>query len=567
MKTIRIALAQINPVMGDFQGNIRKVIAQVEAVKAAGLDFVVFPEMVLCGYPPEDLLHRQGFVAETEAALDQVAYSTKHMTAVVGYAYQQEDKVYNAAALLHDAENVAVYNKIELPNYGVFDEKRYFSPGTKPLIFVYAGVRMAVTICEDIWIEEGQVQYFLREQQVDVILNLSASPFHAGKIEQRIQRLTQTAKKTKAYVCYVNLVGGQDELVFDGGSMALTPTGEILAAGARFQETLLVTEIQLAAPKTHSQFPAAVVISSESKSELPEKIVCNPKLPQLSRLEEVYAALIMGTRDYVHKNGFSKVVLGLSGGIDSALVAALAVTALGAENVIAVTMPSEISSAETRADAELQAKQLGIRFMTIPINPMLAAFVESLQDAFGPGEPGIEHENLQARIRGNILMALSNRFGWLVLTTGNKSETAVGYCTLYGDMAGGFAVIKDVPKTLVYALADFINAKAPGKRIVQSIIDRPPTAELRPNQKDQDSLPPYAQLDEIIKAYVEEDRDPSEIKKMGFALEIISQSVRLVDRSEYKRRQAPPGVKITPKAFGRDRRLPLTNRYQSGFSK
>jgi len=567
MRTLRFALAQVNPTMGDFAVNTRKIRDMLSQAKTAGIDLVIFPEMALCGYPPEDLLHRTAFLDGNQQALTSLLPHTSEMTAIVGFAHHAGKHVYNSAAVLHDGKIAAIYNKIELPNYGVFDEKRYFTPGERPLLIDYAGKRGALTICEDIWIEGGKAEAYIQNHHVDIILNLSASPFHAGKIDLRRQMLSQLAKRTQTFIGYVNLVGGQDELVFDGGSMVIDPSGNIVTSGAHFQETLLLVQIQLNTRDVLHTSVSSASIQCKSFVSKPGRSIANVRVAEPSWLEEIYSALVLGTQDYVRKNGFEKVVIGLSGGIDSALTAAIAVDALGSDNVVGVTMPSVYTSPETRSDAECLADNLALKLLTIPIKSILASYQESLQDVFGAGNPGIEHENLQARIRGNILMALSNRFGWLVLTTGNKSETAVGYCTLYGDMAGGFAVIKDVPKTLVYELVRYVNQKAGYIVIPQSIIDRPPTAELRPNQRDEDSLPPYPVLDKILKAYVEEDLEPDAIIARGFGKQVVMDSIRLVDQSEYKRRQAPPGVKITPKAFGRDRRLPITNHFRQNLPK
>jgi NAD+ synthase (glutamine-hydrolysing) len=554
MNTIRVAIAQINPTVGDFNGNVEKIANAITKAKESCADVVTFPELAICGYPPEDLLLRHKFLQDNRDALEKIAKQTEGIAVIIGFADCVDGKVYNSSALINNKHIISIYHKIELPNYGVFDEKRYFTPGDKCLIFEIKGIPISVNICEDIWIKGSIVEDHVRNNNVKVVLNISSSPFHAGKLAQRRDIITDFARRTNAYVCYNNLVGGQDELVFDGGSLIITPNGELIARAKRFEEEILIADIE--------------INNSDKVDVTPNSDNCPSKIsgviaPELDRVEEVYSALVIGTRDYMRKNGFKKVVLGLSGGIDSSLTAAIAVDALGKENVVGVTMPSQYTSNETRSDAEILAENLDIQFMTIPINPMFVAYAEALKVPLGDSAPGIEMENLQARIRGNILMALSNKFGWLVFTTGNKSETAVGYCTLYGDMAGGFAVIKDVPKTLVYELSEYVNKKAQKEIIPQSVIDRPPTAELRPNQKDEDSLPPYAILDPILRAYVEDDKSLSEIVAHGFNIDTVRDVIRMVDRSEYKRRQAPPGVKITPKAFGRDRRLPISNRYRS----
>ncbi|HGJ66255.1 TPA: NAD+ synthase [bacterium] len=553
MPTLRVALAQINPTVGDFKNNIDKIVNAIEQAKEACADVITFPELSLCGYPPEDLLLRPKFMRDNRNALESVIEHTEDIIAVIGFADLMDGNVYNSAALINNCKLVSIYHKVELPNYGVFDEKRYFTSGNGCLTFDINGIKASVNICEDIWIKGSKVEDCVRDNNVKVTLNLSSSPFHAGKLSLRRDILASFARRTNTYVCYNNLVGGQDELVFDGGSLIVSPQGQIIASAKRFEEEILITDIDINGSD-----------NIELKTKDAECSIYHPTIaPELGRIEEVYDALVLGTRDYIRKNGFKKVILGLSGGIDSSITAAIAVSALGKENVIGVTMPSQYTSSETRSDAQILAEKLGIQFMTIPISPVFTTYLDILKEPFGEGKAGIEVENLQARIRGNILMALSNKFGWLVLTTGNKSETAVGYCTLYGDMAGGFAVIKDVPKTLVYELSEYFNKKNNAEIIPESVFKRPPTAELRPNQKDEDSLPPYPILDPILRAYVEEDKSIDDIISYGFNAETVKDVIRLVDRSEYKRRQAPPGVKITPKAFGRDRRLPITNRYRS----
>jgi NAD+ synthase (glutamine-hydrolysing) len=565
MSTIRIALAQINSTVGDLEGNVAKIIAAMERARDAEADIVTFPELAVCGYPPEDLLLKPGFLRDSRNSIDEIARQNEGIISLVGFAYAVNGNVYNAAALINNMHIANIYHKIELPNYGVFDEKRYFTPGSGCLPLEMNETTITVNICEDIWIEGSEVEYCTINNRAGVALNISASPFHAGKLALRRDIIASFAKRTKAFVCYNNMVGGQDELVFDGGSVVVDPQGDVVASARRFEEDLLVTDIPI---DEDSQDHAGSdllrsrqrIILSSSRYGDREGIPAS-RAPELGRLEEIHQALILGTRDYVRKNGFEEVVIGLSGGIDSSLTTAIAVDALGNDNVIGVTMPSQYTSQETRSDAERVAENMGIRLITVPVKPIFSSYLDALQKPFGQGDPGVENENLQARIRGNILMALSNRFGWLVLTTGNKSETAVGYCTLYGDMAGGFAVIKDVPKTLVYELAQYVNEKSAREAIPRSVLERPPTAELKPDQKDEDSLPSYYILDPILEAYVEKDKSSDEIIASGFDAEVIREVIRMVDRSEYKRRQAPPGVKITPKAFGKDRRLPITNRY------
>lgn len=565
MSTVRIALAQINSTVGDLEGNAAKIIAAMERARDSEADIVTFPELAVCGYPPEDLMLKPGFLRDSRNAIDEIARQNEGIVSLVGFAYAANGNVYNAAALLNNMHIVNIYHKVELPNYGVFDEKRYFTPGSGCLPFEINGATITVNICEDIWIEGSEVEYCTINNNAAVVLNISSSPFHAGKLALRRDIIASFARRTRAFVCYNNMVGGQDELVFDGGSAVVSPQGDVVASARRFEEDLLVTDIEI--DENSQDHAGSDLLSSRQRITLDSsgyrdrRGVPASRAPELSRLEEIHQALVLGTRDYMHKNGFEKAVIGLSGGIDSSLTAAIAVGALGNGNVIGVTMPSQYTSQETRSDAERVAENLGIRLITVPVKPIFSSYLDVLQEPFGQGEPGIENENLQARVRGNILMALSNRFGWLVLTTGNKSETAVGYCTLYGDMAGGFAVIKDVPKTLVYELAQYVNEKSGREAIPRSVLERPPTAELKPDQKDEDSLPPYSMLDPILEAYVEEDKSSDEIIASGFDAKIVGEVIRMVDRSEYKRRQAPPGVKITPKAFGRDRRLPITNRY------
>jgi NAD+ synthase (glutamine-hydrolysing) len=540
---MRVALAQINPTVGDLRGNLERITAFAERAREAGAALVVFPELALSGYPPEDLLLNPLFVSECRAVLEEAARRCTGVVAVVGFPEGSGDAVHNAAALLRDGVVAGISRKTELPNYGVFDEHRYFAPGAGALAADLCSSNCLITVCEDIWVDGGAVERQAREQHPGLVLNLSASPFHAGKLVQRHEVAARFARSARAPVCYVNLVGGQDELVFDGGSFVMTAGGRLVAAAQRFAEDLLVVDL---APGIGEELVP---------------VCAAPMGAVWDRIDEIHAALVLGTRDYLGKNRFSKAVIGLSGGIDSALTAAIAVQALGADRVVGVSMPSRFNSGETREDAARVARNLGIRFLEIPIQGVYAGYLDLLGGPFGPGEPGVAGENLQARVRGNILMALSNRFGWLVLTTGNKSETAVGYCTLYGDMAGGFAVIKDVPKTLVWELAARVNQRAGRELIPASTIARVPSAELRPDQRDEDSLPPYAVLDAILAAYVEELRSPAEIVALGFDPQVVERVVRLVDGSEYKRRQAPPGVKITPRAFGRDRRLPITNRW------
>ncbi|MFO7600677.1 MAG: NAD+ synthase [Candidatus Desulfacyla sp.] len=566
MPVIRIAQAQINTTVGDFSRNSAKIIDVIRHARDQGVELITFPELSVCGYPPEDLLLKRGFLYENLAALEQIREQTDGITAVVGHADYQDGKVYNAASVFQGRKRAAIYHKIELPNYGVFDEKRYFTRGSRSVVFEMNRIRFFLTICEDIWIEGGFQETTVKNADVDVIINISASPFHAGKLDLRLRTAARFARMGEAFFCFNNLIGGQDELVFDGGSFVMDPQGKVVARAKRFEEDVLVADIQIEASRTpQMKGPAeeaeALSVPLGSYEDHPRGELFPPVTGADGRLDEIYQALVLGTRDYVIKNGFKKAVIGLSGGIDSALTAVIAVDALGPENVVGVTMPSQYTSGETLGDAGRLARNLEIQLITVPIGEIYQAYLHATHEILDNTRHGIAHENIQARIRGNILMALSNENGWLVLTTGNKSEIAVGYCTLYGDMAGGFAVIKDVPKTVVFELSERVNHFRGREIIPESIIVRPPSAELRPDQKDEDSLPPYAMLDRILHAYVEEDKAPHEIMAEGFDREVVKDVIRMVNLNEYKRRQGPPGVKITPKAFGRDRRLPITNAY------
>jgi len=570
MGILRIAQAQINVTVGDLGGNAAKIARFIDEARQKNVDIVIFPELAISGYPPEDLLLKKQFVEHCRHSLEELIPKTTGITAVVGLPDQQDGNVYNAAALMHDGELIDVYHKMELPNYGVFDEKRYFTRGTRPVVFAMEEFRFMLTICEDIWINGGVVESHARNMGANACLCISASPFYAGKLDIRQNKIAAGfATRTDTLLFYNNLVGGQDELVFDGSSMVVAPDGKLLARGKRFAEELFITDItESDIPKTtypsstapDDPAPILAPLSGRKQTQTPH-VINDP----MDRIEEIYWALILGTHDYVTKNGFSKVVIGFSGGIDSSLTAVIAAHAIGTENVTGITMPSQYTSDETFSDAELLAENLGVKILTVPIKEIYADYAGELGPHLGKGDLGVTGENLQARIRGNILMAFSNYRGTLVLTTGNKSETAVGYCTLYGDMAGGFAVIKDVPKTVVYEVCEFINDQSGREVIPQTVITRPPSAELKPDQKDSDSLPPYDVLDPILHAYVEEDMGPEEIAELGFDLDLVFEVARMVDLNEYKRRQAPPGIKITPKAFDRDRRLPITNRYLFGL--
>ena len=566
MATLRIAQAQINTTVGNFSGNSEKIIQAIASARRQDVDIITFPELSVCGYPPEDLLLKRGFLRDNMEVLHNIKKHTEDMAAIVGYADYHEGKVYNAAALLHNGTLKATYHKIELPNYGVFDEKRYFERGSHHPVFEIGQMLFTITICEDIWIDGGISEQIAAAANADIVFNISASPFHAGKTDMRLHAADRFAKHTGSYVFFNNLIGGQDELVFDGGSFVVDPEGRVISRAARFREEILITDIEIptgrnASKGERSEHDKATLFSLNMRPHAQKKEVEKRIAEKSTRLEEIYEALTLGARDYVQKNGFRKVLIGLSGGIDSALTAAIAVDALGKENVVGVTMPSQYTSRETFTDAERLAGNLHIELITAPIKEIYQSYLDAGTTILDNAKHGIAHENMQARIRGNILMALSNRFGWLVLTTGNKSEIAVGYCTLYGDMAGGFAVIKDVPKTLVFELSKHLNVQRGREIIPETTILRPPSAELRPDQKDEDSLPPYSILDHILEAYVEKDESAFEIIDAGFEPETVYKVLRLVDLNEYKRRQAPPGVKITPRAFGRDRRLPITNAY------
>jgi NAD+ synthase (glutamine-hydrolysing) len=594
MATIRLALAQINTTVGDFAGNTAKIITQIERAREAGADIIALPELALTGYPPEDLLLKPQFITANLQALESIIAASKGIISIVGFVDKTTD-IHNAAAIICDGELRHVYHKTYLPNYSVFDEYRYFDAGQSAPIYVYGDVTFGVNICEDIWYPGGptQLQALAGAQ---IIINISASPYHAGKGTARERMLATRAEDNAVALAYVNLVGGQDELVFDGQSLVINERGQIVGRGALFVEDLLIAEInaervfkeRLHDPRRRQERLQAisgdvnverVVLSSEARGAAPVEqragmtakagsVAANeraqpPAVPAITSAlsAEVYQALVIGTRDYVRKNGFKQAVIGLSGGVDSALVACVAADALGGENVTCVYMPTRFSASESGRDAEQLAKNLGVAYYVVPIEETFKQYLEMLQPVFAGTPVGIAEENIQARVRGNILMALSNKFGALVLSTGNKSELSVGYCTLYGDMAGGYAVIKDVPKTLVYDICNYLNERA-GKEIIPTyIITRPPSAELREDQKDSDSLPPYDILDAILERYVEQDLSAAAIIAEGFEEQTVRWVIRQVDINEYKRRQAAPGVRITPRAFGRDRRMPLTNKF------
>jgi NAD+ synthase (glutamine-hydrolysing) len=587
-RVFRIAMAQMNPTVGDLPGNVRRITAWLREARKAKADLVAFPELALTGYPPEDLLLNPRFLEDTRRALREVMRQCRGLAAVIGYVSDGEtgtrserpmvvpagrQELYNAAAVVAEQRLVTTYCKHYLPNYGVFDESRYFHPGRRIPVIVLNGTVLGVNICEDIWYPEGPSRA-QAAAGAEVIVNINASPFQVGKSRFREQMLATRARENGVIVTYTNTVGGQDELVFDGNSLILDQTGEVILRGKAFEEDLLVADLDVGAVgRLHGRkkwsggrrsAEIERVMISEAPSTKPRpRLVPADRMP-LDPLEEVYRALVLGVRDYVRKNGFKGVLIGLSGGVDSAITAVIAADALGPANVLGVFMPSPYTSRESREDVAELVRRLGIRLHTIPITSAFQSYLRALKPTIEGCAPDTTEENLQARIRGNLLMALSNKFGHLVLTTGNKSETSVGYMTLYGDMAGGFAVIKDVPKTMVYDLARLRNQAGKTAPIPKRVLDRPPTAELRPNQKDEDTLPPYAVLDPILKAYVEEDRSPDEIVEMGFDRQTVSRVVAMVDGSEYKRRQAPIGIKITHRAFGKDRRMPITNRYRKG---
>ncbi len=580
---LRIALAQINTTVGDLEGNARQIVTSMQQAQDAGAHIVCFPELALPGYPPEDLLLKPGFVAANLRKLDDIVQASKDIpgiTAVVGFVDRDHD-IYNAAAVIHQGQLAGVYHKHYLPNYGVFDEYRYFQAGQTAPIFLLHDIHVGINICEDIWYPTGP----LTQQShagAEVIININGSPYYAGKGAVREEMISTRAADNGVIIAYLNLVGGQDELVFDGGSMVFNEQGALIARGKQFSEDMLIVDVDTASVfRSRLHDPRRRQARRRTPQEdVPEIVVDTRPLtppinntatlldapqrlePKMNRLEEIYSALVLGTRDYVRKTGFKQVIIGLSGGIDSSLVAVIAADALGPENVTGISMPSGYSSSHSKSDAQMLAENLGIRYITIPIEETFRTSLSMMEPALGTEYPGVAAENLQARIRGNILMTISNRFGPLVLTTGNKSEMATGYSTLYGDMAGGYAVLKDVLKTRVFELCTYRNTIGDKPVIPQAVIDKPPSAELRPDQKDVDSLPPYSELDPILQAYVEEDRSFEEMLAMGFQKETVERIMHLVDISEYKRRQAPPGIKITPRAFGRDRRLPITNHYR-----
>ncbi len=578
MRTLRLALAQINPTVGDFEGNVSRIVSYIDESVKAGAQIVVFPELAITGYPPEDLLLKPQFIEDNLNALKRVQKKVKDIIAIVGFVDRKDD-IYNAAAVMYNRKLIDTYHKMYLPNYGVFDEVRYFQAGTRCPIYKIGDTCFGITICEDIWYPEGPTR-IQALAGAEVIININASPYRIGKGKFRENMLSTRALDSIAIIVYLNTAGGQDELVFDGDSMILDQNGHIIARGQQFKEDLIIIDLNLDAVsmkrlhaprrrqevvKLEKETVEVITIPVEKKLHEERSMPC-PLLMEyrvLEPLEEIYEALVLGTSDYVRKNGFKGVVIGQSGGVDSSLVSSLAVDAIGKENVTGLFMPSPYTSKESREDAYALAKNLGIKIIEIPIDSIFKSYIDTLKKEFSGLPEDITEENIQARIRGNILMAFSNKFKWLVLTTGNKSEMSVGYATLYGDMAGGFAVIKDVPKTIVYELCKWKNTKESMVVIPERVFRKEPSAELKPNQKDTDTLPPYTVLDPILKAYIEDDRGFEEILSLGCEAECAQKVIRMVDTSEYKRRQAPPGIKITQRALGRDRRFPITNKYKS----
>lgn len=581
MKRLRIALAQINPTVGDIEKNTSKILDYLKKAKVSGVHLIAFPELSITGYPPEDLLLKNQFIEDNLAALSLIQKNVEDILTVIGFVDKKDD-IYNAAAIIYNKKIIDSYHKMYLPNYGVFDEYRYFQAGTRCPVYKFGDIKIGVNICEDIWYPEGpsRIQSLAG---AEIILNINASPYHIGKGTFRERMLSTRASDNMVIIAYLNMVGGQDELVFDGHSLVIDENGKIIARGKQFEEDLIILDIEIdgvTRKRLRSPLRRQEVIKLKKDAfeiiEIPiEKSSSIKKSKQTTRctqkevkvldtLEEVYKALLLGTYDYVNKNRFKGVIIGLSGGIDSSLVATIAVDSLGKENVRGLFMPSPYTSKESREDVYALTKNIGIRLIEIQINDIFQSYLYLLKNEFKGLPEDITEENLQARIRGNLLMAFSNKFGWLVLTTGNKSELSVGYATLYGDMAGGFAVIKDVPKTMVYELCRWRNNKEDKIIIPERILLKEPSAELKPNQKDTDILPPYSQLDPILRSYIEEDKSFDEIVSLGFENKTVKEVIKMVDRSEYKRRQSPPGIKITERAFGRDRRFPITNKYK-GF--
>ena len=571
---MRLALAQIDTVVGDLDGNRDRILSRLEEARAGGADLVLFPELAVTGYPPEDLLLRPGFLKAAAGTLDEIASATTGIAALVGTPHLDRD-LFNACAVCVDGELKAIYRKQFLPNYGVFDEDRYFQPGRGLVLLRCGDTLVGPTVCEDIW-QPGPPATDLALAGAHVVANISASPFHVGKGAEREEMLATRARDNSCWIVLVNAVGAQDELIFDGQSLVLDENGEVVVRGPAFEEALLLVDVDATTAVARRLRDARRRSLARARRDLPEATIVDVPLGDpaakgrlrtvvaepVGELEEMRLAIELGLRDYAAKNGFTDVVLGISGGIDSALTAALAAEALGPEHVVCVSMPSRYSSPETRHDARAVAESIGTRYLEIPIGTVVDSVGAALAGAFEGTVPGLAEENVQARARGLIVMALSNKFGWLALATGNKSELSVGYATLYGDMAGGFALLKDVYKTDVFRLARHLNDRAGRELILESIIARAPSAELRPDQRDEDSLPPYEKLDEVLEAYVELDSSREELTTDGFDPDVVERALGMIDRAEYKRRQAPPGVKLRPKAFGRDRRIPITNRWR-----
>lgn len=575
MKKIRVAIAQINPIVGDLQENVKKIISYIKNARALKAEIIAFPELAVTGYPPEDLVLKPQFIKDNIDALNEVITASDGIAAIVGFI-ERDNSLFNAAAVISNRRLIDVYHKKHLPNYGVFDEYRYFQSGIRYPVYNFSGVNIGVNICEDIWHEKGPAKVQALSG-AEIIININASPYHMGKASFRDNLVSTRALECKSIIVYVNMVGGQDELVFDGGSFVVNSQGDIILRAGQFKEELITVDIKVQNARTRfSDKEQKELKTLVHKGEVIENIKIPSKLikerkPELKikesfimpPVEEVYNALLLGTKDYVYKNGFKNVVIGMSGGVDSSLVAAVAVDAIGKEHVHGLFMPSPYTSKESYEDVYALAENIGIKIITIPINNIYETYLKTLSKNFKGTKTDITEENIQARIRGNILMAFSNKFGWLVLTTGNKSEMSVGYATLYGDMAGGFAVIKDVPKTMVYELCKWKNGKVGRAAIPDRVLWKEPSAELKSDQRDTDMLPPYPVLDPILKAYVEDDKSADEILKINCDIECVQKVIRMIDHSEYKRRQSPPGIKITPRAFGKDRRFPITNRYRS----
>ena len=572
MRKLRLALAQINSTVGDIEGNTEKIISLIKEAKAKDCDIIAFPELAITGYPPEDLLFKTSFIKANLRALEKIANHSRNIISIIGFVDKNKD-IYNAAAVLLDGKVIAKYHKNHLPNYGVFDEVRYFQRGNEISILDINGTKIGLSICEDIWYPENPINIQAIEG-ASLVININASPYHIGKTKEREDLLKVRARDNNIAIAYVNLVGGQDELVFDGNSIVVGPDGSFIAKADAFKEELLICDIELESVfrmqlkdnrlrnlrATYKREERVNVIPVDYKFKEKVEHIDQKITLDLTETEEIYNALVLGVRDYIHKNGFEKVVIGLSGGIDSSLTATIAVDALGKDNVKGVLMPSQFTSRESIEDAQELAENLGIETFIFPIKDIFHKYMDILSPVFEGLKWDVTEENLQARIRGNLLMALSNKFGWIVLATGNKSEMSVGYATLYGDMVGGFAVLKDVYKTKVYELAEYRNSISPV--IPKRVLEKPPSAELRPNQKDEDELLPYQILDEIIRLYVEEDLSLEEIAARGFDKKSVEKVIRMIDRNEYKRRQAPIGIRITKRAFGKDRRMPITNKFR-----